>query len=734
MNKKLMGYGSVLSIFLGTVSSLAMAQEQDASGFIDEIIVTAQKRSESLQDVPISMTVFDSGLIEKKNIRAIANLSKFTPALNIAESTSSRVRIRVRGVGSRKFDVGAEGSIGVFVDEVYLPRFSGLSATLLDVERIEILKGPQGTLFGRNTAGGAISIVTKDPQEEFEGFLEAGYGNKNSFLVRGSATGAVVPDKFRLRLSAGYEDRGGFSTNTITGTKDDRQSTAARLQASVLPNDRLTAKASVEYTRVEQDAVYSEPTSFPRLLQSPIIAVDPRTPDIRSEPLNLDGYVDQEAIRATFRVDWAGDDIALTSLTGYQHATLDQDEDFDYTSIDVGHTLIDEESDTFSQEFRVSSVDGGAATLNDRLQWLAGVYYYNDDATRKDNFVWGADSLPVFLAGGPASITDVVGVDIETESIAFFGQVTYGITDQLDLTVGGRYTEDKKTFVMTGDTEAPGVPALVAGYEFSGDRKWNSFDPKVTLTMRWSDDVMTYGTYSQGFKSGGVQFAGLVESVARQVFDPENLDAYEVGLKSDLLNGRLRMNVAAFLYDYTNLQQQKVVLLNGSPSPLTTNAASSDIKGFDIDALWVPVESLSLRLSYSFLDAKFDDFLFNPLNNTDYSGNRMPSSPKHTLSVGGSYDVALDNGWGVTFSTDWIWTDDFNFDPDETDILAQQEDYLLGDVRVEVASSDDRFGIIGYVTNVTDKDYATSVTRQGPAVLRTFADGRRFGVRARVRF
>ncbi len=734
MNKNLAIIGAALPLLLGSVSGIALAQGTASSGVIEEVIVTAQKRAESLQNVPISMAVFSANMIEKKNISTISNLAEFTPSLNIAQTIPSRVRIRIRGVGSRKFDVGAEGSIGVFVDEIYMPRFSGLSAALLDVERIEVLKGPQGTLFGRNTPGGAISIITQKPKENFEGFLEAGYGNKDSFLVRGSATGAVVPDKLRLRLSAGYEDKGGFASNATTGHSEDRKSTAARLQVAVLPTDRLTINASVEFTKVKQDTVFAKATHFPLLLQSPIIHTDPRSLDPRSDRLNLDGVVDQKAVRTKLRMDWTGDAVALTSLTGYQHTKLYQSLDFDYTSLNVGNTVTNEKSDTFSQELRISSVDGGSATLNNRLQWLGGVYYYHDIAHRTDSFIWGADSLSVFLAHGPTSVTNTPGVDITTESIAAFGQLTYALASKLDLTVGGRYTQDKKTFTLTGVTTAPGVPPLKADYVFSDDRTWKSFDPKVTLTLHLSDKVMTYATYSRGFKSGGVQFAGLVESVARQVYNPEHLNAYEIGLKSDLLDGSLRMNVAAFLYDYKDLQQQKVLIIDGSPSPLTTNAASSKIKGIDLDVLWIPVKPLTLRLAYSYLDAKFNSFLFDPINNIDYSGNTMPSSPKHSLSVGGSYDVALHNGWGVTLSTDWFWTDQFNFDPDMNDVLTRQDAYLTGSAQVELASPDDRYSITGYVTNITDKLYASSVTRQGPAVLRTYADGRRFGVRARVRF
>ncbi len=727
-------YGLSILALMGIASNAAMAQENPSLGYLEEVVVTAQKRAESSQDVPITISVFDANSIVSKNITSITDLTFFTPSLSIAQSAASRTRVRLRGVGSRKFDVGAEGSIGTFVDEIYQPRFSGLSSTLLDIERIEILKGPQGTLFGRNTPGGAISIITKDPTEELEGFVEAGYGNKDSFLIKGGVSGAIVPDKFRVRLSAGYEDKGGFSTNATTGNTDDRKTTAARLQTAILPTDQLTIKASVEYTKLKQVASVNEPSTFPRLLQSPLANVDPRTPDPWSEPLNLDGYIDMEAIRGTFRVDWEGNDIALTSLTGYQHTDLDQSTDFDITSLAVGIELTDEESDTFSQEFRISSVDGGGASLDGRLQWLAGVYYYNDDAIRMDGFLWGADSIPVFLAGGPTTILDALTVDVETESIAFFGQATYDITEQLSLTVGARYTEDKKTFVLTGDTTAPGVPALVNDYVFSGERKWTSFDPKITLNMRWTEDVMTYFTYSQGFKSGGVQFAALAEIAATEVFDPEGLSAYEVGLKSELLDGTLRLNLAAFLYDYTDLQQQRVKLFGASPVALTTNAASSEIKGIDVDVLWAPAREVNLRLSYSYLDAKFDDFIFDAANGVDFSGYRMPSSPEHTISVGGSYTLEVSDGWGATFSTDWIWTDEYNFDADVTDPLTAQDDYLVGNVRLAITPPDDQFSITGYITNLTDKRYLSSVTRQGPAVIDSYANGRRFGVIGRVNF
>ena len=278
---------------------IALQSLQLNAAVLEEVIVTAQKRAESAQDVPIAITAFSGDAIENKNIFSAKDLQKFTPGLRIAQQDASKTFIRMRGVGSRKFDVGSEGSVGVFVDELYLPRFSGADIGLLDLQRVEVLRGPQGTLFGRNTAAGAISVWTRRPSQEQEAYLEAGAGNEDSYIVRGAASGGVT-DKLSLRLALGKQEQGGFQQNTLTGTTDNRINTIARFQGLYDQSDTLTILGSIQYTKREQDALLQKniPTlpdgAIMPLFGSPIIKFAAND-DFRDYPITHDGGIDVSA-------------------------------------------------------------------------------------------------------------------------------------------------------------------------------------------------------------------------------------------------------------------------------------------------------------------------------------------------------------------------------------------------------------------------------------------------------
>lgn len=712
---------SMLCLSIGSAFP-ASVMAQSSGGVLEEVIVTAQKRSESVQDVPFSVTAFSANAIDDLNIISVTNLAKFTPGMNISQSDPGRTKIRIRGIGSRKFDVGSESSVGVFVDEVYIARFSGIEFSLLDIARIEVLKGPQGTLFGRNTTGGAISIVSEGPSDEFGGFVEGWLGNKDSTLLRGSVTGEVAPG-LTMRLSGGQEEKGGFSTNTVTGDTDDRTSEALRLIAQYAPSDDLRITGSVQYTNIEAEGLAGKSiATLPGGLAVPLLAFPPGrtvsvTPDLYSGELNYGGFSDIEATLGILRIEKELGNLDFVSLTSYRDSTVDQEEDFDRTILDVGFGGIDEDSQTFSQEFRISEDN-----------WILGLYYYNDDAFRNDIFGWNADSLPAFLNGGPKVDESIVGV--ETTSWAVFGQYTFDLTGQLSLTLGGRYSYDEKDFKLEGVSSGPGAPVIGVPFVYEDDVDWDSFDPKVSLDWKVSDDIMVYASASTGYKSGGVQFTAFRLEQATEVFDPEELEAYQVGIKADFLDNTLRVNAETYFYDYTNLQQQRVeVLPGGPPSAVTRNAGESEIKGFEIDAQWLPVENVSFRLGYNYLDAEFTEF---DAGNDDFSGNPVPNSPENTLTAVANYDLRLGD-WGLTFGVEWFWTDEFNYDVTDEKIT-EQESYDVGSGHLILTSPNENLMITAFVENVTDEEFFSSIVRRDTEVLVNPADGRRYGIKIKYAF
>lgn len=733
MLKFKLSYDTATAVTLGMALALqggayaqTVSSEDDANDTwtLEVVSVTAEKQEESSQDVPVTLTVFSGDTADALNVVAVEDLVRFTPGLNVQQSDQARTRVRIRGVGSRKFDVGSDPSVGVFIDEVYMPRFSGQEFALLDVERIEVLKGPQGTLFGRNTPGGAISIISRDPSDEFEGFAEVGLADRGGYSFKGSVAGAMS-ETLRGSLNYGEQFQGGYIENALTGTENDETSRAARGKLVYEPSNDLKITGSLQFTEVDADGIIGASLATnPDGTTIPLLGFPPNTPApasaSRSEPsLDIDGELNMKSVLPILRIEKGIGDFTLTSISSYLDHELEVIEDFDRLPLEIGFTSIDESSETFSQEFRIS---------NDNL--IAGVFYYNDDAYRSDGFNWLEESLPFALAMGSAS--DFTNVELETESWAIFGQYRFDFNDQLSLTVGGRYTDDTKDYTLSAVSPTPGVPVVVAPYSLDGELNFDSFDPKVSVEYRPNDTVLLFASYNQGYKSGGVQFTATSIDLARQTFDPEEIDAYEVGIKSDLLDDRLRLNASAFFYEYSDLQQQRVEIIGGAPSAVTRNAAQAEIQGLEMDVTWIATDELLFRLGYNYLDATFDEFIGTA--GADLSGNPLPNSPEHTLSASVDYQKRLPNDWTLGLGTDWFWTDDQNYDVFTDDPFTQQEAYDTGQIRVTLDSPDDRFNFTLYAENVTDEEFTNSLVRRSSEVLDTVTDGTRYGARLRVNF
>ena len=707
---------------------LAVAMTMPGIAFsqaLEEVVVTAQKRAQSAQDVPIAITALSGEFLEEWNVLSVTDLQKFTPGLNVPQQDASKTFIHIRGVGSGKFDAGSSGSVGVFIDEIYLPRFSGADIGLLDLARVEVLKGPQGTIFGRNTAAGAISVTTQRPTEETEVFVEAGAGNKDSYLTRGAISGAVA-DSLSMRLAVGHQEEGGFQKNTLTGNTDDRSTTTGRLSGQFDASDTLTVLSTVQYTKRKQDALLqknialgTEDGSIVPVVGSPLLSFTANN-DFRDYPISTDGGIDYDTWFASVRIEKDLEGMQLVSISGYQDGDGTVDQDFDGNDANIGISHFKEDYNTFSQEFRLAGD-----------QWLGGIFYYRDDVNADYIFEWLEDSIidlfqPGVVTNGP--------MDNVTTSWAAFGQYTFDLTDKLALTLGGRYSEDEIDFTLKGITNAPGVPPVPVPYTYSDKKDWNSFDPKVSFTYQVNDDILTYLTYSEGNKAGGIQFTASNEAIAREIFDPENLSSYELGIKSELLDNTLRLNASAFYYDYQDLQVQIVdlVLSEGLPTAFTTNAGESEIMGFEFDLNWVPVESLDIRFAYAYLDAQYTDFI-GP-NGEDFSDNTMPLSPKNTVIFSINYTTTLSNNWTVSAGTEWSWKDDFNFDVDEDNPYTEEGDYTLGGARFAVTSPDAHWTVSAFVNNVTDEDYYSQLTRRDTEVIGSAGNGRRYGLRLRYDF
>lgn len=718
------GRVSYLPLLLLHVSLMLAAGEVSARK-LEEVVVSATKREAGMQDVPIAITAISGEELERRNILSATDLEKFTPGLRLPQQDASRTFVRIRGVGSRKFDIGSEGSVGIFVDEIYIPRFSSADLGFFDAARVEVLKGPQGTLLGRNTAAGAISVTNRRPGAESEAFVDVGISNEDSYLLRGAVSGPVS-DTVAMRASLARVERGGMQQNTVTGTTDDRTSTLGRLQASWEATDSVNVLGTLQYAKREQAAMLQKNTAIgddgviSPLFGTPgvVYTVDD---DLRDYPMTEDGEFTGESLLGSLRVEKFVGGVSIISITGYQHTEDDIFEDFDAALPAIGTSSTDTESDTWSQEFRVVADN-----------FLGGLFLYHDSADSEGGFFWHEDSLQAFLSGEPLS-SDVGLVEVETTSWAVFGEYRFDLADAWALTVGGRYSFDEKDFSYEGQTSLVGLPAVFAPFAVEGTENWDSFDPKIALTWEPREDFLAYLTYSEGYKSGGVQFTAINEALARELFDPEELSSYELGVKSELLDKTLRLNASLFYYEYEDLQVQRVdsALTGGVPVAFTDNAARSNINGLEVEAFWLLPYGFATRLGYAYLDATYDEYMGTA--GEDFSGNALPVSPEHTVMFSLDYRAAVGDGWQVAAGTDWTWVDDHNFDVND-DPATAQDDYVLGSVTLGFMPTSEQWSLQAFVQNVTDKEYFSQRTRRQSEIIASAADGRRYGVRFNYTF
>ncbi|MEM7315138.1 MAG: TonB-dependent receptor, partial [Planctomycetota bacterium] len=429
-----------------------------------------------MQDIPIAITTMSGDALEEKNVLSAKGLENYTPGLRIPQQDASRTFVRIRGVGSRKFDIGSEGSVGIFVDEVYIPRFSAADLGFLDVERVEVLKGPQGTILGRNTAAGAINVTNRRPTAETEGFLEGGAGNEDSYLLRGAISGSVAQN-VDMRLAVGGVKDGGMQENILTGNSNDMETVVSRLQTSWEASDTFSALLGLHYSKREQTAMLQKNTAIGDdgvivpLFGSPadtFIVND----NLREYPISEDGNFTGKWFMTNLKLEKEFAAVSLISVSSFQNTQDKIGEDFDSSYASVGISNSETASDTYSQEFRLVGED-----------YLAGVFFYRDSADSEYAFLWDEQSLQHLFTNDPDVFDSGTG-DIDTTSWAIFGEYTFWLSQDLSMTVGGRYSYDEKDFELTSSTSNPGLPAVLEPYVYEDSKSWTSFDPKIAFTWQ----------------------------------------------------------------------------------------------------------------------------------------------------------------------------------------------------------------------------------------------------------
>jgi len=730
------------SVMAGTalVPAAALAAPDDQ---IQEIVVTAQKRGESIQKVPISITALSSADIQEKGLRDALGLTQNVPGLQVNNVfQSSNPTIFLRGVGVNDYNPASSGAVGVTVDEVFLNSGVGQLFQLYDVDRIEVLKGPQGTLYGRNTTGGVLNFYTKQPSFGRDLSASLTYGRYNQVSFDGAAGGTIVPDRLAARLSVSVKRRDGYVKNLEDGRElNDIDSLAGRFQFLFTPTDRIEIKNKVEGGRSRTSAIahkslgtynlaLGRPCTGDEILAINVCA-NPLTgfadsanlnevrTDIHNNYEKLDNFGDRLSIV------WNGDKVSLTSISAYvwNRRRLNQDQDSSPFSI-LNSPVWTEKSEQVSQELRLASTGDG------RLKWVVGLFYLHERLNSLSNFSYLASfnptpSQPYF---DPANNIFLVERQFtqKTDSFAGFGQLDYALTDKLKMTLGFRYTSDKKdiSFQTYAGAVNPASDPLArlqqpliglidsSPNDFSIDAPARTTDRlkkptwRVALDYQMTPDILGYASYSRGVRSGGhntgaVFFSGIEFTKVQ----PERLDAFEVGLKSDLLDRRLRVNLAAFHYDYKNMQ---VFSLESGPTvPLQRlQNADAEIYGGEMEVSATPASGLELNFGLAALHTEYTRFI-DPLRG-DFKGQRLDKAPSLQMTAGVQYHFALSPDWEGRIGGDFAYQSKVYFSPVNA---APMESDAHGQLNLKagIGKADKGLDLLFFVNNVTNKRYLQDI-------------------------
>lgn len=642
------------------LSGIATAQDAEqstqSSGVIEDVVVTAQRREQSLQDVPITVGAYTADTLKTQGVTNAADISMATPGVTITRTLGSP-QIYIRGVGTQNNAAGDESSNSVYVDGVYM---SSLPAGFLgfnNIERVEVLRGPQGTLFGRNATGGLIQIVTREPSHTPTLDTSIGYGNYDTYdanLYGSTGLTQNLAGDIALRYN---DQREGFGKNYFNGkdvgaSEEFGARTSFRWDAS----ENTSVKVALDYSDIE------ETQSVARQVIYGAVAAGGLTHVGGWWDINSDAPI-------TNKVESYGGSVHVThEMENFNFVSISAARRFDWMYVadqDSTPSLIstgspDATQKQYSQEFQLQS------GKNAPFEWIAGLFYFSNDT----------DQILTFSGSSQAAVggrLDRVG-SMDTKSYAAYGQATFNLTDKTRLTTGVRYTVDQRDLVARDETPV-GTRNIV-----NKDEEWSEPTWHLALDHRLTDDVLLFGSYSRGFKSG---VFNLNNQVVPPV-DPEILDAYELGVKSDWLDGRLRLNVSGFYYDYSDIQL--VVRIAGASQIL--NAAEAEVYGMDAELLAMPVDGLTLRGGLNLLKGEYTAFpnapgtLPSPAtcgpppavtpgprtggNTTctiDATGNDMIRAPEITLNVGATYAWATSAGT-LTFDTSYYYNDGFYFEPD----------------------------------------------------------------------
>jgi len=694
---------------------------------LEEVMVTAQRRDERSQDVPISITILGSDLLGKGDVQQLKDIAKLTPALRF-DNAGAVSQPTIRGIGNAVAVSGSTPNVGVYMDGFAITNPYTMDFDLLDVKSIEVLKGPQGTLFGRNSTGGAILVTTPEPATEVGGHVDASYGTDNTQRYGLYATGGVT-DSVALDLGFLARKSDGYLDNTYSGSDTDGEyeNYTTRVGAKWASERNAVVFRYTYDDREERRLVAANAFEDNGRIYSTADFYLPGAAAVKSEKVSNDYAplikIDGNAFELTYRADLNG--ALFTSLTQYRESETKNMMDFDFSSLLLFHYNFDVEDEVFSQEFLLSSQG------DDRLQWTTGLYFFDNDNKYKNNA--GASPLTdgQFVENGGSGTT--------TRSVAAFGDVTYQLAEKWYLTGGLRlsYDEVDDAYYLTFD-EA-GVVTKHSVDSIDDTRA----TPRVVLRYTPTDSTSVYVSYNAGYKAGILNVGGGTEEGVD--VDPEEVNAYEVGFK--YAGARMSFDTSVYYYDYTDLQ----VAYYDGPRSIIENAKSSTIYGADVQARYAVTDAFNVNVGAAYVNAEYDNFKNSQVwsqcfvdtfdcpveyagvflgGTEDVDGFEMARSPKYTATLGFDYTTGLAGGT-LGLSGQYYYTSKFYFDSSE---LYEQDSYDLLSLRADWTNSTELYTLSIFADNVTDSEYRTQVLGQAYGGLSMWGAPATVGAGVRVNF
>jgi len=662
----------------GAGAEEAVAEARGDTG-IGEIVVTAQKRAESAQKTPLAITAIGGAELRTAGVSTVSNLVQSVPSLQLGKFYGV-ANVTLRGIALSALNAGVESPVAFHVDGIYLGRPAAVLSSFYDVQRVEVLRGAQGTLYGRNATGGSINIITADPTKELSGFAQVTYGNYNHLNVEAAAGGALS-EKLQVRVAGRFDSHDGYGINEATGRKiDDNNERAIRAKLKFLPTDNLTIVLQGDYSKAHSNgAIHLQGTVAGGPLWGTLSSIGgtPWTPgttasNARNVSQDTDPLLDTEfwGLGSTINLDLGA--VTLRSITGYRRSKSKSVGDIDLTSSPLISPFgLSDDARQFSQELQVVG-------QGDRSNWIVGAYYYHEKDEGREVSAFSNVFLPLF--GAPLPAVGVyntrglyTGTWIKTDALAVFGQYTRKIGDKLSLTLGGRYSIETKEELNQNNLDlgtpfdpsqlfqipptvaiqcGAGLPTLGYGSVVCDPKTtFRAFTPKVGIDFQATPETLIYASYTKGFKSGTYNLG-----VAQDPVRPEKLDDFEFGIKTTLLDGHLRANLAGFYYNYKDVQ-----VFNGLPTQTyLENAATAKIYGLEAELIAKPVSAMQIDLSGSWLHTGYENYkAFDQLRPAgdghtlvpnravpgtfltgfDLKGNHLPQAPEFSGKLGVAYTV-----------------------------------------------------------------------------------------------